>query len=87
MFPLGHIWLARSPIPPYSVVPAWFARPPCTKGRSSRRFELRLPADLCDEIDEWRRNQLDLPNRAEGARRLIELGLYSANKGEPNQLL
>jgi hypothetical protein len=28
-------------------------------------------------IDEWRRNQADLPNRAEAIRRLVELGLHS----------
>jgi hypothetical protein len=39
------------------------------------RFELRLPPDLGAGIDEWRRHQPDLPNRAEAARRLIEAGL------------
>jgi len=43
--------------------------------RKPTRFELRLPPELGDQIDEWRRLQPDLPARAEAARRLIELGL------------
>jgi hypothetical protein len=45
------------------------------ESRKPSRFELRLPPELGDEIDRWRREQLDLPPRAEAARRLIELGL------------
>jgi hypothetical protein len=48
--------------------------------RKPSRFELRLPPELGDEIDSWRRQQPDLPPRAEAARRLIELGL-EATKG------
>jgi hypothetical protein len=43
--------------------------------RPPTRFEIRLPADLGDQIDDWRRKQPDLPPRAEAARRLIEVGL------------
>jgi hypothetical protein len=43
--------------------------------RKPTRFELRLPPQLGDEIDRWRRDQPDLPPRAEAARRLIEHGL------------
>ncbi len=43
--------------------------------RKPTRFELRLPPELGDEIDQWRRQQPDLPSRAEAARRLIEAGL------------
>ncbi|MCK8786758.1 hypothetical protein M0638_20510 [Roseomonas sp. NAR14] len=46
--------------------------------RKPTRFELRLPPELGDEIDRWRREQPDLPPRAEAARRLIELGLEAA---------
>jgi len=46
--------------------------------RKPSRFELRLPPELGDEIDQWRRQQPDLPPRAEAARRLIELGLASS---------
>lgn len=50
--------------------------------RKPTRFELRLPPELGDEIDGWRRQQPDLPPRAEAARRLIELGLQ-ATKAQP----
>jgi metal-responsive CopG/Arc/MetJ family transcriptional regulator len=43
--------------------------------RKPTRFELRLPPELGDEIDDWRRKQPDIPSRAEAARRLIEIGL------------
>jgi len=48
--------------------------------RKPTRFELRLPPELGDEIDEWRRIQPDLPPRAEAARRLIEIGLGHPGK-------
>jgi len=42
------------------------------------RFEIRLQSELSVKIDGWRRQQPDLPSRAEAARRLIELGLEAA---------
>jgi hypothetical protein len=48
--------------------------------RKPTRFELRLPPDLGDRIDLWRRDEPGLPNRAEAARRLIELGLEAARQ-------
>jgi hypothetical protein len=48
--------------------------------RKPSRFELRLPPELGDEIDDWRRKQPDIPPRAEAARRLIEFGLKAATK-------
>lgn len=50
--------------------------------RKPTRFELRLPAALGDAIDRWRREQADIPPRAEAARRLIEIGLESLRKPE-----
>lgn len=41
----------------------------------TERFEMRLTKALIEQIDEWRRQQPDLPPRAEAIRRLIELGL------------
>jgi hypothetical protein len=52
------------------------------ESRKPSRFELRLPAELSDEIDRWRREQPDLPPRAEAGRRLIELGLKAAAAGD-----
>jgi len=48
--------------------------------RKPTRFEIRLPPELEDKIDEWRRGQPDLPPRAEAARRLIEAGLKAEEK-------
>jgi hypothetical protein len=48
---------------------------PYDAGVADPRLEIRLPPDLAARIDRWRRDQPDLPNRAEAARRLIELGL------------
>lgn len=53
--------------------------------RKPTRFELRLPPELSDEIDDWRRKETDLPPRAEAARRLIELGLETAKQRETVQ--
>jgi hypothetical protein len=35
----------------------------------------RWREDQLDEIDQWRRDQPDMPGRAEAIRRLVELGL------------
>jgi hypothetical protein len=40
-----------------------------------RQLQVMVSDDLDDRLNEWRRNQPDLPTRAEAARRLIELGL------------
>jgi hypothetical protein len=52
--------------------------------RKPSRFEIRLPPELGDQIDDWRREQSDLPTRAEAARRLIEVGLSAAGKSGPS---
>lgn len=44
------------------------------------RFEMRVSEDFLRQIDDWRRQQPDLPSRAEAIRRLIEAGL-AAQKG------
>lgn len=36
---------------------------------------VRLQPELVVPLDEWRRQQQDLPSRAEAIRRLVELGL------------
>jgi len=38
---------------------------------------IRAAPDMIARIDEWRRIQPDLPNRAEAVRRLVEIGLTS----------
>jgi len=49
----------------------------------TERFELRLTGDLLARVDEWRRNQPDLPTRSEAFRRLVEAGLGSKTIGKP----
>jgi metal-responsive CopG/Arc/MetJ family transcriptional regulator len=39
------------------------------------RFEMKTPEALLARVDDWRRQQPDLPNRSEAIRRLIEAGL------------
>lgn len=46
--------------------------PPETK---TERLNLSLPASLLKSIDNWRRQQEDIPTRSEAARRLIEASL------------
>lgn len=40
----------------------------------TERFEMRLSEEGVAKLDEWRRQQPDLPSRAEAIRRLIERG-------------
>jgi hypothetical protein len=53
--------------------------------RKPTRFELRLPPELGDEIDDWRRKESDIPPRAEAARRLIEIGLATVKQREADR--
>jgi hypothetical protein len=46
----------------------------------SERFELRFSPDLLRQIDNWRRQQSNLPTRAEAIRRLIERGLATGGR-------
>ncbi len=46
-----------------------------TKELKSARFILSLEPSLLDRVDEWRRQQPDIPSRAEAFRRLVESGL------------
>lgn len=57
--------------------------------RKPTRFEIRLPARLADQIDEWRRGVPALPPRADAARRLIEFGLsaYAYTQAHPGSEL
>ena len=47
------------------------------KGTSplDQRVPVPMNAELVKAIDEWRRHQPDLPNRAEAIRRLVQLGI------------
>jgi hypothetical protein len=53
-----------------------------TGEKHSTRVHLMMTASELRSVDEWRRQQPDLPSRAEAIRRLIELGLSAkATKG------
>jgi hypothetical protein len=45
-----------------------------------RQLQVMVSDDLDERLNEWRRNQPDLPTRAEAARRLIELGLTASRR-------
>ena len=42
------------------------------------RFELRVPASFVKLLDDWRRQQDDIPNRSEAIRRLVEAAAADA---------
>lgn len=43
-------------------------------------FQMRSSEEFLRRIDDWRREQTDIPSRAEAIRRLIELGLEAAKQ-------
>jgi hypothetical protein len=43
---------------------------------------VRVQPDMAKRLDDWRREQDDLPNRPEAIRRLVELGLSVKAKGK-----
>ncbi|QGM94386.1 hypothetical protein F7D13_10290 [Methylocystis rosea] len=48
----------------------------------SERFELRLDPETLTKIDEWRKEQSDLPSRSEAVRTLIEISLGKAEQAQ-----
>lgn len=47
----------------------------------SRRLNIIAPASWEKRIDDWRRQQADVPNISEAIRRLVEAGLEATKKG------
>ena len=43
--------------------------------RNDERFEMRAPSAWLQRIDDWRRQQPDIPSRAEAIRRLVDQAL------------
>jgi hypothetical protein len=41
----------------------------------STRFEMRAPVEWLKRLDDWRRQQSDIPPRAEAIRRLVDQSL------------
>lgn len=52
----------------------------------SSRVEMRATDSWLYRVDEWRREQLGRPSRAEAIRRLVELGLESKVPSSPPDL-
>lgn len=53
-----------------------------------KAFQMRASEEWLQKIDDWRRNQPDIPGRAEAIRRLVEQGLSVVairqwNPGDP----
>lgn len=46
----------------------------------TERFEMRVDEDLLTRVDDWRREQGDVPARAEAMRRLVETGLGRSSR-------
>lgn len=44
------------------------------------RCELRLPAEFCSLIDDWRRKEDEIPSRTVALIRLVEIGLEAAKE-------
>ena len=51
----------------------------------TERFEMRLDPEMIERIDRWRREQPDLPGRAEAMRRLVDKALAEPAKRPKKQ--
>jgi len=49
--------------------------------KETKRLNMVAPASWVKRIDDWRRQQPDLPNISEAVRRLVEMGLEGSKKG------
>ena len=47
---------------------------------NDRVFQMRTSEEFLRAVDDWRRQQPDLPSRAEAIRRLVEAGLKASSK-------
>ena len=43
-------------------------------------FQMRADDDFLEKVDEWRRDQPDLPSRAEAIRRLVAIAVKKTGK-------
>jgi hypothetical protein len=51
---------------------------------NDRPFQMRVSEEFLRKLDEWRRQQPDIPSRAESIRRLIEMGMKMPKHGAPS---
>jgi hypothetical protein len=49
---------------------------------NDQTFQMRVSADFVRRLDDWRREQPDLPSRAEAIRRLVEQALGPEKKSK-----
>jgi hypothetical protein len=59
------------------------------RGRPSSRiqdrpFQMRVSEAFLRTVDDWRRDQVDLPSRAEAIRRMVELAAKMKKKTDSN---
>jgi len=47
-----------------------------------RPYQIRLSASFWKKVDEWRRQQEEIPPRAEAIRRLVDAGLAAESKAK-----
>jgi metal-responsive CopG/Arc/MetJ family transcriptional regulator len=52
------------------------------KPEKLNRLEMRVDDAFLKAIDDWRRHQVDLPNRSEAIRRLVQLALKRSPKAK-----
>jgi hypothetical protein len=52
-----------------------------TKQPQDNPFHMRVSAEFLRSVDDWRRQQEDLPSRAEAIRRLVDLALKMKKQG------
>ncbi len=51
--------------------------------QNDRQLQMRVSEEFLRQIDEWRRQQPDLPSRSEAIRRLVQLGLEASIPRNP----
>jgi hypothetical protein len=56
-------------------------RPP-SRRTQDRPFQMRVSESFLQTVDDWRRNQVDVPSRAEAIRRMVELASKAKKKLE-----
>ncbi|SFN77715.1 hypothetical protein SAMN05216573_12147 [Bradyrhizobium sp. Rc3b] len=64
----------------------WMVHMPPKLEDETKRLNMVAPASWVKKIDDWRRQQPDLPNISEAIRRLVDLGLDASKKlGKPSR--
>jgi metal-responsive CopG/Arc/MetJ family transcriptional regulator len=50
-----------------------------------RPYQIRLSTSFWKKVDEWRRQQSEIPPRSEAIRRLVEAGLAAEQRTKPKR--